>query len=129
MAKARRVVGALNWGMAALFAVAAAMQVNDPDPAAWVAIYAAAAVACLLHGRVSRGWAAQGAVGAIALFWAAALLARLEGPVELGEVFDLGAEMMGETTELLREAGGLLLLALWMAILAAVGWRGRAGRA
>jgi hypothetical protein len=35
-----------NWIMLALFAFSAVLQLNDPDPIAWVAVYAAAAAVC-----------------------------------------------------------------------------------
>lgn len=125
MPSAKSVVGAVNWGMAALFAVAAAVQLNDPDPAAWVAIYGAAALSCLLHGRVARAWAGQAVVGAVALLWGVAILLQVEGPIRSSALFDLGMEMTGDATELVREAGGLFFILMWMAVLAVVGRQGR----
>jgi len=56
--------------MAALFAFAAAVQYNDPDPLRWMAIYGLAMLACglALAGRLS--WLPPALLGLIALIWA-----------------------------------------------------------
>ena len=55
---------------AGIFLLSAAVQLNDPDPWRWVAIYGAAAGVGLGGWRV-RGVAAG--VGLVAVIWAAAI--------------------------------------------------------
>lgn len=45
---------ARDYTLAALLAVTAALQFNDPDPVYWVAVYGLAAVAPIVHARGSR---------------------------------------------------------------------------
>ena len=113
--------------MGLLFLVAVALQYNDPDPVQWMAIYGAAALACLLalRGRLPRWLPAL--VGLAALVWAAALAPRVVGQVAPGELF----REMGMATlaiEEAREMGGLLIVAIWMLVLLAAAPR-QAGRA
>jgi len=61
---------ALNGLMAALFALAVAVQYNDPDPVRWMAIYGAACIVTLMvaiRGRAPT--AAPVAVGLIVWAW------------------------------------------------------------
>jgi hypothetical protein len=50
------VLSACNWLMAALFGLSAVLQYNDPDPLSWIALYAAAAAACVLWGLRRATW-------------------------------------------------------------------------
>jgi hypothetical protein len=61
--------------------------------------------------------AATAAVGAIALVWGLRVLSRIYGRVSLGELVQEW-EMMDARVEMAREAGGLLLVAAWMTVLA-----------
>jgi hypothetical protein len=103
---------------ALLFAASAALQWNDPDPIPWVALYGAAAVAALLHGRVTGAGPLAAAVAAVALGWGAWLLIDLAELPPLGEVVR-HQPMQGDAVEELREAIGLGLVALWTGALAA----------
>ena len=96
-----------NWVFLLLFILAAAVQYNDPDPIGWMAIYAAAAVACALalRARLPRLYAAL--VALVAYAWAATLALRVVGKQHLWYAEE-GREMMG-----------LLLVAIWMTVLAA----------
>lgn len=99
-----------------MFLFSVIVQFNDPDPLAWVAIYGLAAVACALSllGRL-RAWF-PAVVGALALLWAINIAPRVVGRVPFLEMF--GAfEMKDLGVEESREMYGLLLIALWMAIL------------
>lgn len=110
-----------NVAMLAAFVLSAAVQWNDPDPWRWVAIYVAAAVACVLGRRVGRGARLLAAVvGAAALLWASSLAPRALADLRPG---DLVREMEASTPaiELGREMFGLLLVAGWMAVLVTVG--------
>ena len=104
--------------MALLFAFAAALQFNDPDPIRWVAIYSAACVLSLLAATTRRrvAPAASLALFAIAIVWAA--LIAFGGPAasEYGHMFDAW-EMKSRSVEEAREASGLLIVAAWMMVL------------
>ena len=107
---------------ALLFALAVIVNLNDPDPLAWVLIYGAAAWTSFLAvlGRPSRALAS--AVAAVALLWAATIVPRVVGKVPFGDMF--GAwEMQNAGIEESREMYGLLLIALWMAAIALRGRR------
>jgi hypothetical protein len=99
----------------ALFAVAALLQLNDPDPLRWIAIYAAATTACWFAPAWPRRWAFPAAVCIVAIVWAAALARRVLPDLDLANLLrakDLARPVIEETRELL----GLLLVAAWMAV-------------
>ena len=92
---------ALNVLFLAMFLFSVAVQFNDPDPVRWVAIYGFAAIACI--GELTRN-------------------ERWSLPAGIGDLF-AEFEMKNEMIEEAREAGGLLIVALWMAILAVSAFR------
>jgi Transmembrane family 220, helix len=103
--------------MLLLFTFGAIVQVNDPDPLRWIAVYALAASACLLSLLRHIHWAFPAGVAAAALVWALTLAPRVVGHVPFGEMF--GAfEMRNVGIEEAREMYGLLIIAAWMAVLA-----------
>jgi Transmembrane family 220, helix len=103
--------------MLLLFAFGAAVQFNDPDPARWIAVYALAAVACLLSLLRRLHWTLPAILGAVTLVWAATLAPHVVGRVPFGDMF--GAfEMKNVGIEESREMYGLLIIAAWMAVLA-----------
>ena len=107
----------LDLTMALLFAFAAALQFNDPDPIQWIAIYSAACVLSLLSATRRRvAPAASLAVFAIAIVWA--VLIAFGGPAasEYGHMFDAW-EMKSPSVEEAREASGLVIVAVWMMVL------------
>lgn len=107
----------LDLTMALLFAFAAALQYNDPDPIRWMAIYGAACVLSLLSAFVRRILPATVlTVGLVAVVWAAWI--ALGGPAvsEYRHMFDAW-EMKSPSVETAREASGLILVAAWMAVL------------
>jgi hypothetical protein len=110
--------------MAVLLAFAAAVNFNDPDPIRWVAIYGTACVlsiATAIFGGVPA--AAPAAVAVIALIWGVMLAARVPGVEVYTHMFDEW-EMKSPTIEEAREACGLLIVAVWMTVVAAIMWRG-----
>jgi hypothetical protein len=107
-------------GLAFLFGVI--VQYNDPDPARWMAIYGAAAVACLLYAMGRGQWIWSGSVLLVALVWAAMLAADAIGKVRFGEMFE-EFEMKNERVEIGREFGGLVIIAAWMLVLTLKAWR------
>lgn len=112
--------------MLSAFVFSVVVQLNDPDPIAWVLIYGAAAVASLL-AMLGRGhWAPPAVVAVLAGAWAASIAPRVVGEVPFGDMF--GAfEMESVAIEESREMYGLLIIAVWMAVLCwrAVGRRAR----
>jgi hypothetical protein len=97
-----------------LFAFSVVVQVNDPDPLPWIAIYGAAALACLMSS--SAHWTFPVAIGIVALAWAATLAPNVIGRVPFLEMFE-EFEMKDAGVEESREMYGLLLIAGWMAVL------------
>jgi hypothetical protein len=111
------IVRFLDLMMALLFAFAAAVQYNDPDPLRWIAIYSAAcALSLLVFFRRRAMTALSFAVFVIALVWAATI--AFGGPTasEYGHMFD-SWEMKSPSVEEAREASGLLIVAVWMMVL------------
>jgi hypothetical protein len=98
-----------------LFAFSVVMQVNDPDPLRWIAIYSAAALACLVSSQLH--WFFPAAVGLVALAWAVTLAPAVIGNVPFLSMFE-EFEMKNIAIEESREMYGLLLVAFWMAVLA-----------
>lgn len=113
MKHAGRVARAL---MGLLFLISTGLQYNDPDPLRWVAIYGAAAAACWLP--LKRPWFAA-SVGATALVWALSLAPRALARAELRDaVGEMRAAADGP--ELLRELGGLCIVAVCMLVLTVI---------
>ena len=105
--------------MAALFAMSAAVNLNDPDPIRWVAIYGAAgilSIVVVLTGTVPL--LVSAVVGAIALAWSLMWARRVPGHA-YRHMFDEW-EMKSTTVEEARETCGLAIVALWM--LASIVW-------
>jgi len=105
--------------MAVLFLISAVLQYNDPDPIQWGAIYLAAA---LLSGWAAfraqtLRWQPPALVGIVAVVWAIAIATHMHGTPAFADLFKT---MKAETPpiEESREPLGLLIVALWMAILA-----------
>jgi hypothetical protein len=115
-----------NGVMSLLFAFAVVVQINDPDPFAWMAIYGLACVACVL-ALLRRGhWLIPAAAGAAAITWAVTIAPRVLGRVPFLDMFN-EFEMRDTGIEESREMYGLLLIAAWMTVLALTARR-RAGR-
>ncbi len=106
--------------MGAVFALAVAVQWNDPDPWMWMLLYAVAAafsLAAAFEFYIPALTLAIASVYAVAALWT--FPAVLEA--------DLGAytsfKMRSTDDEVARECIGLVLCAGWMFV---VWWRGRA---
>jgi len=107
----------LDLSMALLFAFAAGLQFNDPDPIQWIAIYTAACVVSLVmlfRRRVPPAMVIG--VLAIAIAWAALIAFSGPGASEYGHMFDAW-EMKSPSVEEAREASGLIIVAAWMIVL------------
>src|SRR5688500_5772675 len=107
-----------NGIMLLLFLFAAAVQFNDPDPLAWMAVYIAAAVLCASEIR-RRGpvWLPL-ALAVIALIWAGPLYFRAHG-VPIGSLF-AEWEMRDTRIEEAREMYGLAIVGIWMIVIGGV---------
>ena len=106
----------ISYTLALLFAFAAAVQVNDPDPARWIAIYAVAGAVSLIAGRGGLLRAAvPGAVAAVSMLWALAIIGGGPPARDYARMFDAW-EMRSIPVEQAREAAGLLLVAGWMVV-------------
>jgi hypothetical protein len=123
----RTIWRALDAVFALLFLLSVTVQFNDPDPLAWVLIYAAAAWASFLAARGRPSRALASAIAAVALLWAATIVPRVVGKVPFGDMF-AAWEMQNAGVEESREMYGLLLVALWMAVIALRGRRAAHGR-
>lgn len=117
-----------NGIMALLFLFSAAVQLNDPDPLWWVAVYAGAAALCALElRRGAPAWAVI-ALALVAFAWSASIWLRVRD-VPIASLF-AEWEMRDVQVEEARETYGLAIVGAWMlAILAARMLRARARRA
>jgi len=119
-------MGARFWTLAngimlLMFLFSAAVQFNDPDPLRWIGIYSASAVVCGLEIRRRASPLAALAVALIALVWAGSLYYRAH-EVPIGSLF-AEWEMRDLRVEEAREMYGLTIVAVWMLVIASVGWR------
>jgi hypothetical protein len=105
-----------NAVLLAAFAAFTAVQWNDPDPVRWMLIYGAAAAACAWALRRPVPWPVAVAVGAVALVWALALAPGVLAESALSRAFSPEG-MMSPGVEEAREMLGLLIVAVWMAVL------------
>ena len=100
--------------MAGLFLLSAAVQYNDPDPYAWMTVYTAAAVVCLVpvtsRYRSGMAWL----LASVACF---ATLRIAPEALALERVGDLTASMAASRPEVeaAREVLGLAIVSLWCA--------------
>lgn len=102
-----------------LFFLSAALQYNDPDPVAWMLMWAAAGVVCLAYTLGRLPVAVALLVGLVALAWSLTLLPGIiqnADSIYWNEVF-MQASMSNLTVEWVRELGGLLIIVLWMLVL------------
>jgi hypothetical protein len=106
-------VKALDLVMAALFLYAVAVQYNDPDPVVWVVIYGVAAIQSGVIAFRPLPTAIPAITALVALPWAGTLAVRVIGRQSLIDSEE-GREMLG-----------LLIVAAWMAFLAARARRAR----
>ena len=109
-----------NGLMLLLFATAAAVEYNDPDPWFWMGVYGAGALCCALFLAGRLPTVVSGLVTVGCLLGGLYLAVRIVfGPVPFFDV--TGEEMMG-LMEGTREMFGFLITALWTGILT---WRAR----
>ena len=100
--------------MGGLFLVSALLQVNDPDSVPWIVLYTAAAVASFWRKHLAPALLLSGV--ALCVLMAGYLMLAIDG-IEWRAVFS-SFNMQGQGVEEIREAGGLLIIAVWFTILA-----------
>lgn len=104
------------------FLASAALQLNDPDPARWVALYLLAAGLSLAWERRLGGRISPLALALPVLAWAGWIASALTLDVPVAAA--LGEwQMRAHGAEELRELGGLGLVGGWMLVLALCGPR------
>ncbi|NNE36394.1 MAG: hypothetical protein HKN13_14250 [Rhodothermales bacterium] len=106
----------LNIIMAALFVFGAVVQYNDPDPAAWMSIYLAAAAACILAVRGTNILWLPAVLLVACIVWALSLTPAVVGRIPFLEMFSAW-EMKNVAVEKSREMYGLLVIGTWMLVL------------
>lgn len=100
------------------FLLSVVVQVNDPDPVQWMALYAAAFFVCVWRTTVKRvPRVVPLVVAAVAVGWGAMILPGALGKTTLPEMFG-SIGMKNEAAEIGREVVGLLLVAVWMIAIA-----------
>ncbi len=110
------IAGGLNLVMLLAFGLSVAVQHNDPDPWLWATFYALPCIACLgfhfghLHWQLS---VIIGGLGFAVCIW---LMPQFIGNVSPADIF-ASLSMKTQSVEEAREAGGSLLVALWMGFL------------
>ncbi len=98
------------------FLLSVLVQFNDPDPWTWSLLYAAAAASCLAYHVGRLTWQFAALLGVIATGWCLWLLPQFLGQVSPAAIFE-SLSMKTQAVEEAREAGGTLLVALWMSVL------------
>lgn len=102
--------------MGVLFVLSTLVQLNDPDPIRWIALYGVAAALSLAATAAPLPPALPALHAAIALAWALLLFpSALE--TSFGRMFER-YQMMSPAVEEGRETLGLVIVAAWMATLA-----------
>jgi hypothetical protein len=101
---------AVCWALAFVLMLSVGLQINDPDPLRWMAMYGVSALAVgLLPGwRVLA--APTIALGLIAAAWAAYLASQVVGVVGVSDLW-LKMSEKGGAVEVGREAAGLAIVA------------------
>ena len=117
---ASRLWTAANVLMLLMFVFSTVVQFNDPDAPVWIAVYAAAAVLSAIEIRRRTPVWAPIALLVIALVWSGYIGQRVHG-IAFFSLFSQW-EMKDVHVEEAREMYGLLIVAVWMAAIAAASW-------
>jgi hypothetical protein len=111
-----RLAHGIDLATTALFALSTVVQINDPDPLRWMALYGAAGAITAVSIRRRVAPAIMALVGAVAAAWGVHVVSG--GPLagSYAHMFDAW-EMRSVDIEQAREASGLFIVAAWMAVL------------
>ena len=110
----------LNLIFLAAFALSVLVQFNDPDPVAWIIIYCAAALLCVLQHLDKVPALFPATLIVIAITWIVLLLPSIINGVPWADIFD-SLNMKSKSVEEAREIGGLALIVFWSAVTLAIG--------
>lgn len=111
-----------NLVFACLCLVAVGLQYNDPDPIRWMLLYGGGAAATVAALHVDGGWRAAALVALVAAAWGLYWWSGVIGHVQATDLWRKMSEKGGKVEEY-REAGGLTIVATWLAAMALVGRR------
>lgn len=100
--------------MTILFLVAAVLQFNDPDPLEWATIYGTVSVITALFLLQKLNWYVTAIASIVAVV--ASIFIGIAAMQEAGLIASSldSWQMQNMAEEKAREAGGLLIIALWM---------------
>lgn len=112
----------LSWSCALLLLVCAGLQLNDPAPARWIALYAGAAAISIILPLRLRIHPLAVVVGMAAAIWCGYLAAPVVGLVSFSDLFSTVSEKTG-LVERARGAVGTALVSLWLASAATIAKR------
>ena len=108
--------------MLILILLSIVVQINDPDGWQWMFIYGVALVPTA--AAIARTWTGLSVIAAIGYYAGFVYVMPRESIANISTLLtDLQMHEAG--VEEAREAGGLLLCAVWMTVLGAVWWRNR----
>lgn len=111
-----RWVTGVNYLMLCVFILALAVQHNDPDSLLWMLIYGIAALACGLWRWTSIPKLWYTLIGGLSLAGGIYLLVIHYDQLSWQGMFS-SVRMMNNSVEIIREAGGLFIIAVWMSVL------------
>ena len=94
------------------FTLSAAVQYDDPDPLAWMAIYIAAAGMCAAQLAKRQPRWLPGLLLAVTLVWIISLLPNIVGEVSWAQIVE-SISMKSQAVEEAREIGGLSIVLAW----------------
>jgi MFS superfamily sulfate permease-like transporter len=116
MSTPKRWVTGVNYFMIILFLLAAGFQYNDFDATTWIITYSTAAVACMLWRWSRLPHYLFAILGVACAVWALYLLIIHGDQLSWDGMFN-SIQMHNNSIEIIREAGGLLIISCWAAIL------------
>lgn len=116
MPMSKRWITGFNYFMMILFILAAGFQYNDYDATVWIITYSTAALACILWRWSTVPRTLFAVLGVICAGWALYLLIVHGDQLSWDGMFN-SIRMQNNSIEIIREAGGLVIIGLWSAVL------------